>query len=132
LEEHSAEDLKQRETEQRRQRRARIAADLPVVDAEVQESQRRLAGLREEMENLELAVQKRLEEKRRLAEEMEKLGHEVDDQLEAEKDQLINLTAEIAMGQEGISLFFPFSVAPCVDIITPFSAQKRHLSSFNR
>jgi hypothetical protein len=106
LEEHSAKDLKQRESEQRRQRRARIAADLPVVDAEVQESQRRLAGLREEMENLELAVQKRLEEKRRLAEEMEKLGHEVDDQLEAQKDHLISLTADIAMGQEGMSSFF--------------------------
>ncbi|OBT77637.1 hypothetical protein VF21_03710 [Pseudogymnoascus sp. 05NY08] len=107
LEEHSAEDLKLRESEQRRQRRARIAADLPVVDAEVQESQRRLAGLREEMENLELAVQKRLEEKRRLAEEMEKLSHEVDDQLEAQKDQLMSLTADMAMGQEGDSQVLP-------------------------
>ncbi|KFY60236.1 hypothetical protein V497_03766 [Pseudogymnoascus sp. VKM F-4516 (FW-969)] len=107
LEEHSAEDLKQRETEQRRQRRARIAADLPAVDAEVQESQRRLAGLREEMENLELAVQKRLEEKRRLAEEMEKLGHEVDDQLEAQKDQLMSLTDDIATGREGDSQVLP-------------------------
>ncbi|OBT65429.1 hypothetical protein VE03_06045 [Pseudogymnoascus sp. 23342-1-I1] len=107
LEERSAEDLKQKETEQRRQRRARIAADLPVVDAEVQESQRRLAGLRKEMENLELAVQKRLEEKCRLAEEMEKLGHEVDDQLEAQRDQLISLTADIAMGQEGDSQMLP-------------------------
>ncbi|OBU01827.2 hypothetical protein VE01_00549 [Pseudogymnoascus verrucosus] len=107
LEEHSAKDLKQRESEQRRQRRARIAADLPVVDAEVQESQRRLAGLREEMENLELAVQKRLEEKRRLAEEMEKLGHEVDDQLEAQKDHLISLTGDIGMGQEGDSQVLP-------------------------
>ena len=108
LEENSAQDLKQRETEQRRQRRARIAADLPVVDAEVQESQRRLAGLREEMENLELAVQKRLEEKRRLAEEMEKLGQEADDQLEAQKDQLISLTADIAVGQ-GMSFSCVFS-----------------------
>ncbi|ELR04898.1 hypothetical protein GMDG_00157 [Pseudogymnoascus destructans 20631-21] len=107
LEEHSAKDLKQRESEQRRQRRARIAADLPVVDAEVQESQRRLAGLREEMENLELAVQKRLEEKRRLAEEMEKLSHEVDDQLEAQKDHLISLTSDIAMGQKGDSQVLP-------------------------
>lgn len=123
LEEHSVEDLKRKETEQRRQRRARIAADLPVVDAEVQESQRRLAGLREEMENLELAVQKRLEEKRRLAEEMEKLGHEVDDQLEAQKDQLICLTTDIAMEQDGMSppLFFFTSAAVDVDMITPFS-----------
>ncbi|KFY33917.1 hypothetical protein V494_07215 [Pseudogymnoascus sp. VKM F-4513 (FW-928)] len=124
LEEHSAEDLKQRETEQRRQRRARIAADLPVVDAEVQESQRRLAGLREEMENLELAVQKRLEEKRRLAEEMEKLGHEVDDQLEAQKDALISLTGDIAMGQEGTSVLSVFYDAAYVDIISPFSTLK--------
>lgn len=121
LEENSAQDLKQRETEQRRQRRARIAADLPVVDAEVQESQRRLAGLREEMENLELAVQKRLEEKRRLAEEMEKLGQEVDDQLEAQKDQLISLTADIAVGQEGMSFSYFFTVAAYAAIITPFT-----------
>lgn len=124
LEEHSAEDLKQRETEQRRQRRARIAADLPVVDAEVQESQRRLAGLREEMENLELAVQKRLEEKRRLAEEMEKLGHEVDDQLEAQKDQLISLTAEIGMGQEGMPFFSPFLLHPVSILLLPFLLKK--------
>lgn len=124
LEEHSAEDLKQREAEQKRQRRARIAADLPVVDAEVEESQRRLAGLKREMDNLELAVQKRLEEKRRLAEELEKLGHEVDDQLEAQKGQLISLTADMAIGQEGMSFRGGFSVAAYADIITPFSTQK--------
>jgi hypothetical protein len=111
LEEQKAEDLKMTQAQQRRQRRAEIAANLPAVDAEVQESQKKLEDLRAETRKLELAVQQRLEDKRRLAEEMEKLGQEVDDHLQAQKDQLEELNADLATDNEGMSFLYFFVTA---------------------
>jgi len=111
LEEQKAEDLKMTQAQQRRQRRAEIAANLPAVDAEVQESQKKLEDLRAETRKLELAVQQRLEDKRRLAEEMEKLGQEVDDQLQAQKDELEELNADLATDNEGMSFLYFFATA---------------------
>ncbi|KAH8816918.1 hypothetical protein F5884DRAFT_777900 [Xylogone sp. PMI_703] len=84
-------DVKGDNTERRRLRRAKLASDLPLVDAEVEQNQLRLEQLRAEMAAIEAAVQKSLEEKRRLAEEMERLGEEAEEQLQVQKDKLASI-----------------------------------------
>jgi hypothetical protein len=107
--------LKRSEAERRRLRRAEIASNLPVVDAEVEKAQKQLAELRAEMARIEAAVQKGLDDKRRLAEEMEKLGQEADEQLQAQKEKLNELKLEEAGGAQGVSsynLYIPFHHLP--------------------
>jgi hypothetical protein len=99
-----AEELKRSEAERRRLRRAEIASNLPVVDAEVEKAQKRLADLRAEMARIEAAVQKGLDDKRRLAEEMEKLSQEADEQLQAQKEKLNELKLEEAGETRGMHL----------------------------
>jgi hypothetical protein len=99
-----ADDLKRSEAERRRLRRAEIASNLPVVDAEVEKAQKQLADLRAEMARIEAAVRKGLDDKRRLAEEMEKLGQEADEQLQAQKEKLNELKLEEAGETRGMSL----------------------------
>jgi hypothetical protein len=99
-----ADELKRSEAERRRLRRAEIASNLPVVDAEVEKAQKQLADLRAEMARIEAAVRKGLDDKRRLAEEMEKLGQEADEQLQAQKEKLNELKLEEAGETKGMSL----------------------------
>ncbi|KAG0650115.1 RNA elimination defective 1 [Hyphodiscus hymeniophilus] len=91
-EQEKAAELKRNEAESRRLRRNTLAADLPRVDAEVEESQRKLQELREAMAKIEASVQKSMDEKKRMAEEMERLGQEAEDQLQEQKDKLESLT----------------------------------------
>jgi hypothetical protein len=88
-------------------RRAEIASNLPVVDAEVERAQKQLADLRAEVARIEAAVQKGLDNKRRLAEEMEKLSQEADEQLQAQKEKLNELKLEEAGEGKGMSLCRP-------------------------
>ncbi len=104
-----ANELKRSEAERRRLRRAEIASNLPVVDAEVEKAQKQLADLRAEMAKIEAAVQKSLDDKRRLAEEMEKLGQEADEQLQAQKDKLDKLKLEEAGEFKGTSSYYTFA-----------------------
>lgn len=99
-----ADELKRSETERRRLRRAEIASNLPVVDAEVEKAQKQLADLRAEMARIEAAVQKGLDNKRRLVDEMEKLSQEADEQLQAQKEKLSELKLEEAGETNGMSL----------------------------
>ena len=99
-----ADELKRSEAERRRLRRAEIASNLPVVDAEVEKAQMQLADLRAEMAKIEAAVRKGLDDKRRLAEEMEKLSQEADEQLQAQKERLNELKLEEAGEIKGMSL----------------------------
>jgi hypothetical protein len=103
VQEAKEDELKQNEAEQRRLRRAKIAADLPVVDAEVEKGQQKLADLRAEIAKIEAAVQQGLAEKQRLAEEMEKLGQEADEQLSIQKEKLRDLRLEVADDTTGMS-----------------------------
>lgn len=99
---NKAAELKKSEDEQKRLRRERLAADIPRVDAEVQENQTKLEQLRAEMARIEANVQKSLEDKRLLAEEMEKLGQEAEEQLQAQKDKLDDLNRHDSTMSEGI------------------------------
>jgi len=106
-EREKADELKKSEAERRRLRRAEIASNLPVVDAEVEKAQKQLADLRAEMARIEAAVQKGLDDKRRLAEEMERLNQEADDQLKAQKEKLNELKLEEAGETKCMSLCRP-------------------------
>jgi hypothetical protein len=97
-----AAELKRNEAEQKRLRRAKIASDLPLVEAEVLQNQTKLEQLRAEMAKIEAAVQKNLEDKRRLAEEMERLGQEAEDQLQEQKDKLSTLTSQESRSNIGM------------------------------
>jgi hypothetical protein len=97
-----AAELKRNEAEQKRLRRAKIASDLPLVEAEVLQNQTKLEQLRAEMAKIEAAVQKNLEDKRRLAEEMERLGQEAEDQLQEQKDKLSTLTRQESRSSIGM------------------------------
>ncbi len=103
LDEQHSQALKASEEEQRRQRQAQLAADLPAVDAEVEEKRKKLVALRAEMQKIEDDVQRKLDDKRRLAEEMEKLNIEADTQLQAKKKQLQRLNQEVANSEQGMS-----------------------------
>jgi hypothetical protein len=94
VEQEKADELKQSEVEQKRLRRAKIASDLPLVDAEVEKGQKKLAELQAEIARIEAAVQQGLDEKRRLAEELEKLSQEADEQLLVQKNKLRELRLE--------------------------------------
>lgn len=94
VEQARVDDLKRAQLDQRRLRRAKIASDLPAVDAEVEKSRKRLADLRAEVAQLEAAVQQGLDQKKILAEEMERLGQEADEQLQAQKNKLDYLRRE--------------------------------------
>lgn len=102
-EREKADELKRSEAERRRLRRAEIASNLPVVNAEVEKAQKQLADLRAEMARIEAAVQKGLDDKRKLAEEMEKLSQEADEQLQAQKEKLNELKLEEAGESKGMS-----------------------------
>lgn len=102
LQEQKALDLKKAQEEQRRKRQAELAANLPAVDADVQESRRRLTEMRAEMQRIEADMQKKLDDKRRLAEEMEKLNVEADEQLKAQKEQLKEINNDIAIVEQGM------------------------------
>jgi hypothetical protein len=110
-EQAKADELKRSEAERRRLRRAEIASNLPVVDAEVEKAQKKLADLRAEMAMIEAAVQKGLEDKKRLAEEMEKLNQEADEQLQVQKEKLQELKLEEAAGTKGTSYRHPMFAA---------------------
>lgn len=101
-------ELNGNEIEQRRLRRAKIVADLPLVDAEVEASQKKLAELRAEMDKLEAAVSRGLDNKRRLAEEMEKLGREAEDQLQEQKDKLKILVDDEPPKNDGTCSLHPW------------------------
>ncbi len=105
-ESEKAAELKRNEAEQKRLRRAKIASDLPLVEAEVLQNQTKLEQLRAEMARIEAAVQKNLEDKRRLAEEMERLGQEAEEQLQEQKDKLNTLTRQESRSSNGM---FPTS-----------------------
>jgi hypothetical protein len=106
-----AAELKRNEAEQKRLRRAKIASDLPLVEAEVLQNQTKLQQLRAEMARIEAAVQKNLEDKRRLAEEMERLGQEAEEQLQEQKDKLNTLTRQESRSSNG--MFPNFTVFMC-------------------
>lgn len=99
-----AAEVKKNEAEQKRLRREKIAADMPLVDAEVQQSQSKLEQLRAEIAKIEATVQKNLEDKRQLAEEMERLGQEAEDQLQAQQEKLKDLNDQSNGIGEGASL----------------------------
>ena len=101
-ESEKAAELKRNEAEQKRLRRAKIASDLPLVEAEVLQNQTKLEQLRAEMARIEAAVQKNLEDKRRLAEEMERLGQETEEQLQEQKDKLNTLTRQESRSSNGM------------------------------
>ncbi|CAG8972339.1 hypothetical protein HYALB_00005007 [Hymenoscyphus albidus] len=90
----SVAEFKKKEEESKRLRLQKIASDLPLVDAQVQQSQSKLEQLRAEMTRLELEVQKNLEAKRQMADEMERLGRETEHQLQAQREKLQDLTEE--------------------------------------
>lgn len=96
-----AAELSRNEAERKRLRREKLATDLPLVDAEVQQSQTKLEQLKAEIARLEAEVNKNLEAKRAMAEEMERLGQETEDQLQAQKDKLQNLTQEETVSSDG-------------------------------
>lgn len=96
-----AAELSRNEAERKRLRREKLATDLPLVDAEVQQSQTKLEQLKAEIARLEAEVNKNLASKRAMAEEMERLGQETEDQLQAQKDKLQNLTQEETLGSDG-------------------------------
>ncbi len=108
-ESEKAAELKRNEAEQKRLRRAKIASDLPLVEAEVLQNQTKLEQLRAEMARIEAAVQKNLEDKRRLAEEMERLGQEAEEQLQEQKDKLNTLTRQESRNSNGMLPNSPFS-----------------------
>jgi hypothetical protein len=93
-EQQTSEAVKQTEAELRHLRRAKLAADLPLVDAKVEQDQKRLAEIREELARIEASVQKGIEEKRQLAEELDRLNREADEQLDAQKTKLRELERE--------------------------------------
>ena len=103
-----ATELKRNEAEQKRQRREKIASDLPLVEAEVLQNQTKLEELRAEMARIEAAVRKSLEDKQRLAEEMERLGQETEDQLQMQKDKLNSLTQQESRSSNGMFTSLPF------------------------
>ncbi|KAL2062422.1 hypothetical protein VTL71DRAFT_6688 [Oculimacula yallundae] len=96
-------ELKKSQDEQKRLRREKLAADIPRVDAEVQQNQSRLEQLRAEMAKIEASVQKSLDDKRLLAEEMERLGQEAEEQLQAQKEKLNALTINGSTTSDGPS-----------------------------
>jgi hypothetical protein len=96
-----ATELSRNEAERKRLRREKLATDLPLVDAEVQQSQTKLEQLKAEIARLEAEVNKNLEAKRAMAEEMERLGQETEDQLQAQKDKLQDLTQEETVSSDG-------------------------------
>ncbi|CZS99611.1 uncharacterized protein RAG0_07941 [Rhynchosporium agropyri] len=98
-----AAELKKGEDEQKSLRRAKLAADIPRVDAEVQQNQTRLEQLRDEMAQIEASVQRSLEDKRRLAEEMARLGQEAEEQLQAQKEKLDDIMVNDSTVSEGSS-----------------------------
>jgi hypothetical protein len=106
-------ELKRNEAEQKRLRRAKIASDLPLVEAEVLQNQTKLEQLRAEMARIEAAVQKNLEDKRRLAEEMERLGQEAEEQLQEQKDKLNTLTRQESRSSNGM---FPKFTILCLPL----------------
>ncbi|PBP25412.1 hypothetical protein BUE80_DR003830 [Diplocarpon rosae] len=95
-----AEELKKNEAEQKRLRREKIAADIPLADAIVSQGQSKLEQLRAQMEAIEAEVQKGLDDKRKLAEEMERLGQEAEEQLQAQKDKLSDLDRQLSTSSE--------------------------------
>ncbi|PBP22610.1 hypothetical protein BUE80_DR006443 [Diplocarpon rosae] len=99
-----AEELQKNEAEQKRLRREKIAADIPLADALVSQGQSKLEQLRAQMEAIEAEVQKGLDNKRKLAEEMERLGQEAEEQLQAQKDKLSNLNRQVSTSSEGTDL----------------------------
>lgn len=94
-----AAELKRSETERKRMRREKIATDLPLVDAEVQQNQTKLEQLRAEMAKIEAAIQKDLADKQKMIEEREKLGQEAEEQLQEQRDKLRDLNGH----ERGIS-----------------------------
>ncbi|KAH8646374.1 hypothetical protein BGZ60DRAFT_570702 [Tricladium varicosporioides] len=97
LEAHAAEEdeataLKRNEDERKRLRRQKIASELPLVDAKVQETQARLDQMRAETARLEAEYFSNVEAKRIMAEEMERLGEEAEDELQEVKNKLQDLT----------------------------------------
>lgn len=96
LREQNAVDMEMAQEEQRCKRQAELAANLPVVDTDLQEGQRRLEELRAEMQRIEAGMQKKLEDQKRLAETMEKLNVEADQQLMAQKEQLKEINDDIS------------------------------------
>lgn len=83
------------ESEQRRLRRSTIDAELPALDAEIEEARRRIASLKAKAEAEERELRRKEEEKRRLAEEQTRLRQEeADRQLALEKEKLDKLTRE--------------------------------------
>ncbi|CCU76610.1 hypothetical protein BGHDH14_bghG002813000001001 [Blumeria hordei DH14] len=63
-------------SEDKRLRRKIIVANIPLVEAEVEQRQSKLEQLRAEMNKIEAGLKEHLEEKKRLAEEMDRLGNE--------------------------------------------------------
>ncbi|CAL3970927.1 unnamed protein product [Diplocarpon coronariae] len=98
-----AEELEKNEAEQKRLRREKIAADIPLADAKVSQGQSRLEQLRAEIEEIEAEIQKGLDDKRKLAEEMERLGQEAEEQLQAQKDKLSDLNRQVSTSSEDSS-----------------------------
>jgi hypothetical protein len=114
VETHAAEikkthELEIHEAERRRIRHAKIVADLPLVDARVEQDQKRIMDLQAEMARLQAAVDQALQDKRTLAEEMEKLRQEAEIQLQEQKDKLRELHGNINSG-EGMYFFSLYSL----------------------
>lgn len=85
-------------SEDKRLRRKIIVANIPLVEAEVEQRQSKLEQLRAEMNIIEAGLKEHLEEKKRLAEEMDRLGHEPEESPQAHSEIIVS-EAELSDNQ---------------------------------
>ncbi|EKD14354.1 hypothetical protein MBM_07584 [Drepanopeziza brunnea f. sp. 'multigermtubi' MB_m1] len=124
-----AEEVKKIETEQKRLRRAKIAADLPRVDAAVFESRSKLEQIRAQLAEAEAEHQRELEGRRLLDEEMKRLGEEAEEHLQSEKDKLNQLNQQASASSEEPSHSSSTTTAGVEVFKTPQSDQDPPASS---
>ncbi|KAI9046950.1 hypothetical protein LZ554_009025 [Drepanopeziza brunnea f. sp. 'monogermtubi'] len=124
-----AEEVKKIETEQKRLRRAKIAADLPRVDAAVFESRSKLEQIRAQLAEAEAEHQRELEGRRLLDEEMKRLGEEAEEHLQSEKDKLNQLNQQASASSEEPSHSSSSAAAGVEVFKTPQSDQDPPASS---